>query len=55
MPYINAYMWNLENGTDEPISTVGIEMKMQRTDMQTWRGKGGTNWEISLTYLDHHV
>ena len=26
--YVNAYMWNLENGTDEPISTVGIEMKM---------------------------
>ena len=24
---INAYMWNLKNGTDEPISRAGIEMQ----------------------------
>lgn len=53
--YVNTYMWNLENGTDETISIVGIEMKTQRTDMQTWKGKGGTDLEINLTYLDHHV
>ena len=25
--YINAYMWNLEDGTDKPICRAGIEMK----------------------------
>ena len=25
--YINTYMWNLRNGTDEPISRVGMEMQ----------------------------
>ena len=25
--YINAYVWNLENGTDEPISRAEIEMQ----------------------------
>ena len=25
--YINTYMWNLRNGTDEPISRVRMEMQ----------------------------
>lgn len=25
--YINAYMWNLEDGTDKPVARTGIEMK----------------------------
>ena len=29
MPYINAYVWNLENGTDDPIcGGRGIDMQM---------------------------
>ena len=26
--YVNSYMWNVENGTDEPISKARIEMQM---------------------------
>ena len=26
--YINAYMWNLENGTDEPVCRAEIETQM---------------------------
>ena len=26
--YINAYMWNLENGTDEPVCKAEIETQM---------------------------
>ena len=37
-----AYMWNLENGTDEPVSRTGIETQTQRMDMQTQaQGEGG--------------
>ena len=38
--YINAYIWNLENGTDEPICRTGIEK-------QIGEGEGGINWENS--------
>ena len=27
LPFTNAYMWNLENDTDEPICKVEIEMQ----------------------------
>ena len=26
--YINAYMWNLENGTDEPVCKAEVETQM---------------------------
>ena len=41
MPYINAYMWNLENGTDESICRVGGGMQLQRMGMWTWERRRG--------------
>ena len=40
---MNTYMWNLENGTDEPICRAGIETQMSKTDMwtQMWKGRVG--------------
>ena len=37
--YINTYVWNLGNGTDEPICRAGIEMQTQRTDLWAQWGK----------------
>ena len=38
---MNSYMWNVENGTDEPISKARIEMQMQRTDRRPqWEREG---------------
>ena len=39
MSYINTYIWNLENGTDEPICSAGVEMQTQGTDMWTRWGE----------------
>ena len=40
-------MWNLENGTDEPICRAGIEMQVSRRDMWTSQGEaGGMNREM---------
>ena len=39
--YINAYTWNLENCTDEPICRAGIEMQMKRMNVWTQEGRGG--------------
>jgi len=33
--YINAYIWNLENGIDEPICRDRMEMPTQRMDLWT--------------------
>ena len=41
---LNAYMWNLEKRTDEPISSAGIEMQMYRRDMWT-QGGGRGGWD----------
>ena len=39
--YIDAYIWNLENGTDEPIGRAGIEIQTQRTDFGHSKGRRG--------------
>ena len=31
--YINACMWNLKNGTDEPSFRAGAEMQMESKDV----------------------
>ena len=41
MSYINAYIWNLNYGTDEHHSRAGIEVQMLRLDMWTQQGRGG--------------
>ena len=47
-------MWNLENGTDEPVCRAEIETQMQRTNVWTpeggkWGvGGGEMNWEIGI-------
>ena len=44
IPYINAYMWNLENGTDEPICKAEIETQTRRTNV--WiPGRGKEEWD----------
>ena len=45
-------MWNLRNGTDEPVYKVEIETQMQRTNVWIPRGKGG--WE-ELGDQDSHI
>ena len=37
-------MWNLENGTDEPVCRAEIEAQMQRTNVWTSRGESGSGW-----------
>ena len=37
--YINTYMWNLENGIDEPICREEMETQTQITDLWTQQGK----------------
>ena len=39
--HINAYIWNLGNGTDGPICKEEIETRMKRTDIWTPRGERG--------------
>ena len=46
-------MWNLENGTDEPICKAEIETQMYRTNVWTPGRKGNEledwNWHIYTT------
>ena len=49
--YINTYMWNLKNETDELICKTEIETDMENKGMDTKRVKGGWeigNWEIGI-------
>ena len=41
---MNAYTWNLENGTDEPVCRAEIETQKQRTNVWTQRGESGVMW-----------
>ena len=48
-------MWNLENGTDEPVCRAEIETQKQRKNVWTPRGENGEgggggvmNWEIRI-------
>lgn len=45
--YMNTYIWNLDNDTDEP----------SRTDLWTQSGKVKVGWieKVELTYIDYHV
>ena len=43
-----SYIWNLERGTDEPISRASVEIQTWRTDLWTWtegEGAGEMNGE----------
>ena len=51
MSYINTYIWNLENGTDEPICRAGVEMQTQGTDMWTRWGEALDELGGGLTYI----
>ena len=46
-PYFNTHIWNLKNGTDEPIYRVGMEAQMYRMNLWTHGGKEGMKWESS--------
>ena len=43
-------MWNLKNGTHEPICKAEVETQIWRAKIQTPRGKGpgGRNWEVEI-------
>lgn len=44
--HINTYLWNPENGADDPISRVGTEMQMQRRNVDTaGKERGGARAE----------
>ena len=54
--YINAYKWNLNNDTDEPICWAGREMQRQTMDLRVceWGGEGGWDKQrVALTYIYH--
>ena len=46
--YINAYIWNLDSGTDEPTCRAGREMQTERMDFRTWGRRGLNDWESSF-------
>ena len=44
-------MWNLKNGTNEPIYKTEIESQKQKTKLMITKGAkggGGINWEIGI-------
>lgn len=50
--YLLTHMWNLENGTGEPICRAGIEP--ERWGMDLWshqEGEGGTSQRLGMTYI----
>ena len=55
--YINACIWNLENGTDEPVCRTGIETQVLRTDLWTQQGKEGVDriGQGAVTCIHRHV
>ena len=47
--YTNAYIWNLENGNDNPVCKTAKETQMYRTVFWTLgKGKGGMIWENGI-------
>ena len=55
--FTNTYIWNLENGTDEPIFRAGIEMQKQRMDLWTqWKKERmGQIERVALAEIHYHV
>ena len=51
--HINAYMWNLGNGTGEYICKAEINTDVENKCMDTKLGKGGSgrNWETDINTL----
>ena len=51
--YINAHIWNLENGINKPICKEGMKTQMQRIDLWIQWGKerGGQMEKVALTYI----
>ena len=43
-----AYMWNLKNGTNEPIYKTEIESQTWKTKLWLPRGKGGINFKTGI-------
>ena len=39
--YINSYMWNLGNGSEERTCKAEIETQTERTNIRTIQGRGG--------------
>ena len=53
MPYDVTYMWNLKDGTNEPIYQIETDSQTQRTDLWLPRGRGvGEVWIRSLGLAD---
>ena len=59
--YINAYIWNLDSGTDEPTCRAGLEMQTERMDFRTWNGLSDMGKERAerlreqLRHIRHYV
>ena len=52
---INTYMWNLENGTDGPISKAAIEMQRINMWIQEGQGRVGQIGRLGLICTHYHV
>ena len=42
--HINAYIWNPENGTHEPICRAGVQTRIY-TENGLWTQWGGRGWD----------
>ena len=53
--HINAFIWNLQNGTDEYICRVGIETHVEKGcgHSKGWRERD--KLRVSMTYMHYHV
>ena len=48
IPYDVTYMWNLKQGTDEPIYKTETDSQTWNSDLQSEGGGGGEGWTGAL-------
>ena len=54
--YINAYIWNLDSGTDEPTCRAGREMQTERMDLGHSRGwRGWDKWRKQQIQIETYT
>jgi len=49
--YINAYVWSLENGTDEPVCKARIVMHREHTRGHREKERMGKIERVTLKYI----
>ena len=49
IPYGITYMWDLKNGTNDPIHKTETDSQTWRTELWLLRGKRGMDWEFGVS------